>query len=214
MNTEPKPGEELDGFRILAMLGGEHSISPGAVRGLAAAVGKKDLVVVQIDAHGDLRDSYEGSRWSHACAARRILDVCPLFQMGVRSLSAEEAELLRRRKDVRTVFAEEAAAGRKPLAALASFVRGKTVYLSIDLDGLDPSIMPAVGTPEPGGLSWERLLEFVRVVLREARNVPAFDVVELAPIPSQHGPDYLAATLVYKIISLALLGTRTRGHRR
>ena len=207
--------------RILAILGGEHSISAGAVRGVAAAMRPKgrskarDLVVVQVDAHGDLRDSYEGSRWSHACAGRRILDVCPLFQVGVRSLSAEEAELLRRRRDVKAVFASEAAEGRAALDALASFVRGKRVYLSIDLDGLDPSIMPAVGTPEPGGLSWQRLLEVVRVVLSEAAGVPAFDVVELAPIPGQHAPDYLAATLVYKVISLALLGrgkkTRRRG---
>jgi agmatinase len=190
--------------RILAMLGGEHSISPGAVRGVAAALGKSDLVAVQIDAHGDLRDSYEGSTWSHACAARRILDVCPVFQAGVRSFSAEEADLLRRRKDVKVFFGPESATGTKVLEELATFVRGKTVYFTIDLDGLDPSIMPAVGTPEPGGLSWERTLEIVRVVVSEAARVPAFDVVELAPLPGQHGPDYLAASLVYKVMSLTL----------
>ena len=90
------------------------------------------------------------------------------------------------------------------LQELAQFVRGKTVYLTIDLDGLDPSIMPAVGTPEPGGLSWGRTLDVVRVVCREAASLPVFDVVELAPIPGLLGPDFLAAGLVYKIMSLAV----------
>jgi len=193
--------------RVLCLLGGEHSISAGAVRGLADATGAKDLVAVQIDAHGDLRDEYEGSHWSHACAARRILDVCPLFTAGIRSLSAEEAELLRHRKGVTMFLAEDSIRGEGLLRTLARFVRGKRVYLTIDLDALDPSIMPAVGTPEPGGLSWERLLEIVRVVAREAAAVPMFDVVELAPIPGFRGPDYLAATLVYKTMSLILRGS-------
>jgi agmatinase len=113
---------------------------------------------------------------------------------------------------VRTVFAEEATAAEpRFLRALARFVRGKRVHLTIDLDGLDPSIMPAVGTPEPGGLSWERTLEVVRTVCRAAAGVPVFDVVELAPIPGLRAPDFLAAKLVYKIIALALLGPRGRG---
>ena len=87
---------------------------------------------------------------------------------------------------------------------MAEFVRGKSVLLTIDLDGLDPSLMPAVGTPEPGGLSWAQTLDVVRVVCREAERLPVFDVVELAPIPGLLGPDFLAARLVYKIISLAL----------
>ncbi len=203
--------------KLLCLLGGEHSVSAGAVRGLARATGDKDLVAVQIDAHGDLRDSYEGSRWSHACAARRILDVCPLFAAGVRSLSAEEAELLRTRRDVRCFLAKDSVAGARLRKELASFVRGKRVYLTIDLDGLDPSIMPAVGTPEPGGLSWERTMDIIGVVLRESAGVPAFDVVELAPLPGQNGPNYIAATLVYKVMSRALLGApegRTGNRRR
>ena len=217
--------------QLLAVLGGEHTISVGVVRGLARARGADNLVAVQIDAHADLRDEYEGSPYSHACAARRILETCPLLQIGIRNISEAEERFRRQSDRVRTVFAEEAmeevrdgwrVAGsgegvtcRDPhippttyhlpfLQDLADFVRGKTVYLTIDLDGLDPSVMPAVGTPEPGGLSWGRTLDIVRVVCREAASVPVFDVVELAPIPGLLGPDFLAAKLAYKIMSLAV----------
>jgi agmatinase len=214
---------------LLAVLGGEHTISVGVVRGLARARGADDLVAVQIDAHGDLHDQYEGSPYSHACAARRIVETCPLFQIGIRNTAEAEERFRRQSNRVRTVFAEEAMEGaevggrwnmvggdptchlppttyRLPfLRELAEFVRGKTVFLTIDLDGLDPSIMPAVGTPEPGGLSWARTLEVVRVVCGEAARVPVFDVVELAPIAGLSAPDFLAARLVYKIMALALL---------
>ena len=191
---------------LLAVLGGEHTISPGVVRGLVRALSPSDLVAVQVDAHADLRDSFEGSAYSHGCAARRILEVCPLFQIGIRSLCAEEEQFRRTSDRVRTVFAEEITQGRAFLGDLAEFVRGKTVYLTIDLDGLDPSIMPAVGTPEPEGLSWPGVLDVVRTVCRHCAALPAFDVVELAPISAIPGPDFLAAKLVYKIISLVLVG--------
>jgi len=194
---------------VLGILGGEHSLSAGAVRAVRRIVPGGSLVAVQIDAHGDLRDEYEGSRHSHGCAARRILDECPLFQIGIRSLCAEEDAFRRGRADLVTVFSEAAA---DPAGAflddLARFVRGKNVYLTVDLDGLDPSIMPSVGTPEPGGIGWERLLDIARVIAREAARVPVFDVVELAPIPVLRAPDFLAAKLVYKLFSLVLLGRR------
>jgi agmatinase len=189
---------------LLAILGGEHTISAGVVRGLARAVATEQLVAVQIDAHADLRDTYEGTPFSHACAARRILDVCPVFQVGIRNLSGPEEEFRRTSRRVKTIFAEEAVDSTAFLAELADFVRGKQVFLTIDLDGLDPSIMAAVGTPEPGGLSWQRTLDVVRTVCREAERVPVFDVVELAPIPALPAPDFLAARLVYKTIALAL----------
>jgi len=202
---------------VLAVLGGEHTVSVGVVRGLARAIDHRaaktkgriakpshDLVAVQIDAHADLRDEYEGSPYSHACAARRILQTCPVFQIGIRNLSAAEEAFRRQSDRVKTFFAEESLEGPELLGELGDFVRGKQVFLTIDLDGLDPSIMPAVGTPEPGGLSWNRTLEVVRVVCRESAGVPAFDVVELAPIPGFLGPDFLAAKLVYKILSLLL----------
>jgi agmatinase len=190
---------------LLAVLGGEHSLSAGVARGLAAARPGLDLVAVQIDAHADLADEYDGSRFSHACAARRILDTCPVFQVGIRSLSAAEEKFRRSSSRVQTVFAEDAKPGGAWLKALGRFVKGKTVFLTIDVDGLDPSIMPAVGTPEPGGISWETLLDVARVICREAGSLPVFDVVELAPIRGLISPDYICARLVYKIMSLALM---------
>ena len=122
---------------VLAVLGGEHSISAGVVRGLARARGADGLVAVQIDAHADLRSEYEGSPFSHACAARRIVETCPIFQIGIRNLSEGEEQFRRRSGRVTTVFAEQATAGNAYLDELARFVRGRTVFLTIDLDGLD-----------------------------------------------------------------------------
>jgi agmatinase len=191
--------------KLLMVLGGEHSVSPGVARGLAASAQKEDLVCVQIDAHADLRESYEESPNSHACAARRILEVCPVFQIAIRNISEGEERFRRGCDAVTTYFAEDVHADPAGmLEALAGFVKGKSVFLTIDLDGLDPSIMPAVGTPEPGGIGWELTLEVARTICRQAARVPAFDIVELAPIPGMIGPDFLAAKLAYKIASLAL----------
>jgi agmatinase len=195
--------------RVLGVLGGEHTISAGVARGLAGAQKADSLVAVHVDAHSDLREEYEGSPYSHACAAKRILEVCPIFQIGIRNLSSEEASFLRTCGDVRTVFAEEANDPRgRFLGDLAQFVRNKRVFFTIDLDGLDPSIMPSVGTPEPGGISWERVLEIARTVSKYAAEVPVFDVVELAPIPGFRAPDFLAAKLVYKLFSYTLGANR------
>jgi agmatinase len=160
---------------------------------------------VHVDAHADMRDEYEGSLYSHACAARRIVETCPIFQIGIRNLSLGEADFLRSCKTARTVFSEDSSDPRGGfLTDLAKFVRNKNVYLTVDLDGLDPSIMPAVGTPEPGGISWERMLEGVRAVATNAASVPVFDVVELAPLPGYRAADFLAAKLVYKLFSCIL----------
>ena len=200
---------------ILGVLGGEHSISAGVVRGLVRAQGGDSLVAVHVDAHADLREEYEGSPYSHACAAKRIQEVCPIFQIGIRNYSAEEADFMSRNSHVRTVFSEEAAdAGGGFLRELARFVKGKRVFFTVDLDGLDPSIMPAVGTPEPGGISWERMLEIARTVAANAAHVPVFDVVELAPIPGFRAPDFLAAKLVYKLFSYTMIGNGKTAKRR
>jgi|WetSurMetagenome_2_1015567.scaffolds.fasta_scaffold12929_3 agmatinase len=191
---------------VLGILGGEHTISAGIAKGLARSVKRDALVAVHVDAHADMREEYEASPFSHACAARRVLDVCPIFQIGIRNLSIGEAKFLRGCRRVKTVFSEESAGTKASfLQSLADFVKNKQVYFTIDLDGLDPSIMPAVGTPEPGGISWERMLEIARVVCRNAARVPVFDVVELAPIPGMRAPDFLAAKLVYKLFSYALM---------
>ncbi len=191
--------------KVLGVLGGEHSISAGVVRGLARVVNPDSLVVVHVDAHSDMREEYEDSPYSHACAAKRIQEICPIFQIGIRNLSSEEADFLRGCKRVRTIFSEEANDPKgRFLQDLGRFVKKKQVFLTIDLDGLDPSIMPSVGTPEPGGISWERTLEIARTVCANAAQVPVFDVVELAPIPGFRAPDFLAAKLVYKLFSYVL----------
>ncbi|MDI6775246.1 MAG: agmatinase family protein [Verrucomicrobiota bacterium] len=195
---------------VLAVLGGEHSISAGAVRGLVKARPELDVVAVQIDAHADLATEYDGSAYSHACAAWRIQEVCPVFLIGVRSLSAAENKFLRRGMRVRAVFAEETTPGGRWLKDLARFVKGRDVFLTIDADGLDPSIMPAVGTPEPGGLSWETTLKVARTICRSARSVPVFDLTELSPIGGLTAPDFLCARLVYKILSLSLTQKKSR----
>jgi len=204
LSDDPSP-------ELLVTLGGEHSITPGILRGLVKARPDlaDDLVCVQIDAHADLREAYEGTPASHACAMRRALETCPVFQIGIRNISAGEEEFRRSADRVRTVFAEEATAPDGAfLSGLADFCRGKPVYLTVDVDGLDPSIMPSTGTPEPGGISWARTLDVVRTVAREAAIVPAFDVVELAPVQGLRAPDFLAAKLIYKIMSHVLLRDR------
>jgi agmatinase len=202
LSSKPRP-------EVLGILGGEHSISAGVVRGLARVVNPDSLVAVHVDAHSDMREEYEDSPYSHACAAKRIQEICPVFQIGIRNLSSEEALFLRGSKRVHTIFSEEAtASGGRFLQDLAKFVKKKEVFFTIDLDGLDPSIMPSVGTPEPGGISWERMLEIARTVFANASNVPVFDVVELAPIPGFRAPDFMAAKLVYKLFSYALVKNR------
>lgn len=188
----------LDGSpspRLLVAMGGEHSISAGIAKAFAQRFGTGDVVAVQIDAHADLREEYEGSQFSHACAGRRICEHLPLFQIGIRNLSQEEDSFRHASLGITTILAEDW--GEQGLAQLASFTRGKTVYLTIDLDGLDPSIMPAVGTPEPGGLTWAQLLEIIRIIAANALAVPVMDVMELAPIPGVIAPDFLAAKLIY-----------------
>jgi agmatinase len=200
---------------VLGILGGEHSISAGVVRGLARVRSTDSFVVVHVDAHADLREEYEGSPYSHACAAKRIVEVCPVFQIGIRNYSSGEADFMRRSRSVRTIFSEEASEPKgRFLSELARFVKNKHVYLTVDLDGLDPSIMPAVGTPEPGGISWDRMLEIARTVSRNAASVPVFDVVELAPIPGFRAPDFLAAKLVYKLFSYTLIGSGNKTKKR
>jgi agmatinase len=198
------------GDAFVLALGGEHALSIGAAAGVSRAVG--EITVVQIDAHADLRDAYGGSPMSHACVARRIAERHPVVQVGVRSLSAEEDALIEEGV-VTTVFARaiaaERAAGRTPgarpswIGEVVDAVGTEKVYLTVDLDALDPSIMPAVGTPEPGGLLWWETLELVEALFLE-RTVVAADLVELCPIPGMVAPDFLAARLAYKIVGHAL----------
>ena len=189
----------LDQGKLPVMLGGEHSLTTGAVR--AAHRHFERLSVLQIDAHGDLRDSYLDSPWSHACVMRRVRELVPAASVGIRSISEEEAEYLEAHPlPIWSVRQFRALAGRwEPiLDALTD-----EVFVTFDLDGLDPSILPGTGTPEPGGLDWYEAVDLIKAVAARKRIV-GFDVVELAPLAGQVGSDFLAARLVYRMIGLAL----------
>jgi agmatinase len=185
------------GDRFPLMLGGEHSVSAPAIRATAERLDGR-LSVLQMDAHADLRDGYEGAPWSHASFARRTLDVADFVQVGLRGVSSEEVEVIREEVGITAVWAEEMWADdawmERALDAL-----GPTVYVTFDVDYFDPSLLPSTGTPEPGGGDWYRTLRFLRRVFRE-REVVGADVVELAPIPGVHAPDFLVARLVYKLL--------------
>lgn len=191
--------------KLVVGLGGEHTVSVGFGRGLLAAQ-PGPITVVQIDAHADLRDEYEGSPYSHACIARRLLDhpeVEQLLQLGIRSVCSEEVAFARAHPErVRIWYAEEVHADGWQ-AELAARLAGRRVYLTLDVDGLDPAIVPATGTPEPDGLSWRETLDILRLV-GDSGQVIGLDCVELAPYPGQHAADFAAAKLVYKAISYAL----------
>jgi agmatinase len=196
-----------DGGRLVVALGGEHTISAGVSRGLLEALGGP-LTVVQIDAHSDLRESYDGSRFSHACAARRMLDdprVEQVLQLGVRSVDAEEVAFARAdERRVRVWYAEDVHDGgwREEFTAR---VRGRRVHLTIDVDALDPSIVPATGTPEPDGLTWREALDIIRTTA-SAGSIAGIDCVELAPRPGLHHADFAVAKLLYKTITYAMNG--------
>jgi agmatinase len=191
--------------RLVVGLGGEHTVSVGFGRGLLAALGGP-ITVVQIDAHADLRDEYEDSPYSHACVARRLLDdtgIEQILQLGIRSVCSEEVAFARAHPDrVRMWYAEEVHAGGWQ-TELAARLAGRRVYLTIDVDGLDPAIIPATGTPEPDGLTWAETLDILRLV-GDTGQIIGLDCVELAPYPGQHAADFAAAKLVYKAISYAL----------
>lgn len=181
--------------KIPVMLGGEHSISFGAVQAMKEKY--PALSVLQLDAHADLRDSYQGSPYSHASVARRIAEICPLVQAGIRSFSVEEAVFMAA-GTVRTYTIDFIHAGNGWQEKVLEYLSGD-VYVSIDLDVFDPAIMPSTGTPEPDGLAWRDVLSLLRELSRRCR-IRGFDVVELAPIPGMVAPDFLAAKLVYRLM--------------
>jgi len=176
-------------------LGGEHSVSVGVVRELVKAY--PGLSVLQLDAHADLRDSYEGTPYNHACVGRRISELCPLVQVGIRSMSKEEADFQRTSKVI-TISDYEI---KRNKTALEDAINALTdhVYLTLDLDVLDPAIMPAVGTPEPGGLNWFETIQFLKL-LSERKRIVSFDLVELCPRAGNVAPDFLAAKLIYRLM--------------
>ncbi len=178
------------------ILGGEHSITPAVVGAVVAKY--PDLSVLQIDAHADLRDAFMGTPHSHACAMRRTLEFARTTQVGIRSLSTEEAAAAPTLPT--QIFYDFNMRNDPDWIARVVDSLGETVYITIDVDGFDPAIMPATGTPEPGGLSWYEALTLLRRVI-ERRTVVGCDIVELSPMPGHVAPNFLCAKLIYKILS-------------
>ena len=199
--VELSVGEHLDRGKMVVTVGGEHSITAGAV----AAHRRRNprLTVVQLDAHADLRDSYEGSKHSHACVMRRVREICPTLAVGVRSLSREEADYLAV-QPAPMISGKRVAEGRDWIPEALEAV-GSEVYVTVDLDYFDPALVPGTGTPEPGGGDWYTTLAFLEALSRRSRIV-GFDIMELAPIPGQPVSDFLAARLLYRMLGYALAG--------
>lgn len=183
--------------RFVIMLGGEHSLSGPPIEAHADRLGpRKTLSVLQLDAHADLREEYEGTPLSHASVMHRVHERVDLVQVGIRSLTADERALQRKQK-MTVVYGHQLDDHTWVDRAVGAL--GSDVYVSIDVDYFDPSLMPSTGTPEPGGGMWNQTVALLERVFRE-RNVVGCDVVELAPIPGLAAPDFLAAKLVYKLV--------------
>ena len=207
--VEQAVGSLADAGKMPVMLGGEHSLTIGAVRALSRRHSR--LSVLQLDAHADMRDTYQGSRYSHACVMRRVRETLDadggsIVQAGIRSISREEIEHIRENGvDGVHLYTPGLYRNADAIDELIAGL-GDTVYVTVDLDALDPAIMPAVGTPEPGGLSWQETLDILQAVARRSRIV-GFDVMELAPNEGPAHAAFTAARLTYKLIGYALAAT-------
>lgn len=182
----------LDAGKFVVLVGGEHSVTIGA---LEAHAGRGAFSILQLDAHTDLRDTYKGSRLNHGCVMARVPAGCPVVQVGIRSMDVSEKASVRNN---RLFLAEDIQQGDKWMDKVVSRLTRK-VYITVDLDVFDPSIMPSTGTPEPGGMGWFPMLKLLRKVI-SGRNLIGFDIVELCPIKDNRAPDFLAARLLYKIL--------------
>lgn len=185
--------------QIPIILGGEHSITPAAVRGVGRHT--ENLTVVQLDAHADLREDYEGTLLSHACTMARVRERYPAVQVGIRSLSAPEAELIQRER-MSVFFARDMLESDTWMTEALKAVHTDAIYVTIDVDAFDPAVIATTGTPEPGGMGWYQTLAFLRKLMGEKRVV-GFDIVELAPREGNHASDFAAAKLLYKCIGYA-----------
>ena len=190
--VENKAKEILDENKFLISLGGEHSVSIGLINAFVKKF--DDITIVQFDAHTDLRDSFFDSKYNHACVMRRAMEKAPILQLGIRSMEANEPVDYQR-----TYFAHDIVGKTDWIEDFLKKLT-KNVYLTIDVDGLDPSVMPATGTPEPGGFSWYELLNIIKKI-NMTSNIVGCDIVELCPQDSLKHCDFLVAKLVYKILS-------------
>ena len=185
----------LNTGKFICMLGGEHSISGPVIRAHKERFPK--LSVLQIDAHADLRDTYDGTPHSHASVMRRVVEMCSVVQVGIRSLSSEEASVIPL-LPTRIFFAKDIV-GRTEWIEEVPDSLSEEVYLTIDVDGLDPSLIPTTGTPEPGGLMWYDVINLIRFVA-EKRRIVGMDVTELSTLPGNNSPSFLTAKLIYKTL--------------
>jgi agmatinase len=179
--------------KLPIILGGEHSLSIEAVQAVKEHYPR--LSVLQFDAHADLRDEYHGDKKSHACAMRRILEICPVVQVGIRNLSEEEYLFAQKTGQIEKIhFAEHLDVAEKVVSQLHEHV-----YITFDVDAFDSSVMPSTGTPEPGGFFWYEVLDILREVCR-SKKVVAADFVELSPIKGFSAPDFTVAKLIYRLM--------------
>ena len=180
--------------KFVTLFGGEHSVSIGAIRAFNECY--NNLTVLQIDAHADLRKEYDGSKYNHACALYEANETTNLIQVGIRSMHAAEKTVM---NEDNVFFAHDMNADDYWMDNAVDLMT-ENVYITLDLDALDPSIMPSTGTPEPGGMQWYEILEFLKKVFVE-KNVVGFDIVELCPNKDDKSSDFLAAKLYYKMLS-------------
>jgi agmatinase len=192
--------------KFIVTLGGEHSITSAPILAWADRLDGDRLSVLQFDAHTDLRPDYEGSPYSHASVMHRVHERVDLVAVGIRALTREERELARASQHIHLFLADDIHTGEAWVDEVMSKL-GPKVYISFDVDGFDPSLVPSTGTPEPGGLQWYPVMKLLRRVFAE-REVVAADVVELAPIPGLAAPDFLVAKLIYKMVGYLQAGGR------
>jgi agmatinase len=186
--------------KFVVMLGGEHTVTLGSV--LAHHKKYDNLSILQFDAHSDLRDSYEGSKYSHASVMRRVYEFNKnIVQVGIRAQAKEEADLIKSEK-IKTFYMRDIRQEKSQSKWQNEVVKNlsKNVYITFDIDGLDPSIVPATGTPEPGGLFWDETLNLIKLVGKK-RNIVGFDLVELAPSKEHVASNFIAAKLIYKVLN-------------
>lgn len=196
-SVQKRVSHHLASGKFPVIIGGEHSVSIGAAWAHSASC--TNLTVLQLDAHSDLQQQYRGSKYNHACVMARVKEVCPIVQVGIRSMASAEKEFM----DLnRTFFAEDICQPGNASSWISEVVDllDRNVYITVDLDVFDPSVVPSTGTPEPGGMGWYEVLRLMRTVFKK-RNVVGFDVVELCPTEHNKAPDFLAAKLVYKMLS-------------
>lgn len=188
----------LDIDKFVVTIGGEHSVSIGAFQAFSEKF--KELSILQLDAHSDLRDEYEGSRYNHACVMARARELAEIVQVGIRSMDSIEIGNMDKN---RVFFGHDIRLNNKWHSDAISLLK-ENVYLTIDLDVFDPSVVPSTGTPEPGGMNYYQVLDFLKEVIKE-KNIVGFDVVELCPIPGHKSSDFLASKLIYQLLSLIFL---------